>query len=55
MAAYLVVFGVIVAFTGFPTTIAFLVGGATSILAGFIGMRISGRVLRPTLARLVLG
>eukprot|EP00403_Amphidinium_massartii_P036700 CAMPEP_0178435558 /NCGR_PEP_ID=MMETSP0689_2-20121128/33992_1 /TAXON_ID=160604 /ORGANISM="Amphidinium massartii, Strain CS-259" /LENGTH=715 /DNA_ID=CAMNT_0020057639 /DNA_START=79 /DNA_END=2226 /DNA_ORIENTATION=+ len=42
MAAYIVAFSVfLVIFTGVPTMIAFVVGGGTSILAGFIGMKIA--------------
>eukprot|EP00933_Yihiella_yeosuensis_P066428 TRINITY_DN706_c0_g2_i2.p1 TRINITY_DN706_c0_g2~~TRINITY_DN706_c0_g2_i2.p1 ORF type:complete len:717 (+),score=179.03 TRINITY_DN706_c0_g2_i2:66-2216(+) len=42
MAAYIVVFSMIlVAATGVPTTIAFVVGAITSILCGWIGMRIA--------------
>merc|ERR1719183_2200191 len=41
-AAYMAIFSVIlVKFTGVPSTIAFLVGGVTSILAGYIGMKIA--------------
>jgi len=42
MAGYIVIFSVILAyFTGVPTTIAFVVGAITSILCGWIGMRIA--------------
>jgi H(+)-translocating pyrophosphatase len=42
MAVYIVIFSVIlVAATGVPTTIAFVVGAVTSILCGWIGMKIA--------------
>lgn len=42
MAVYIVLFSIIlVYFTGVPTTIAFVVGAITSILCGWIGMRIA--------------
>merc|ERR1711972_901668 len=42
MAVYIVVFsGILIAFTGVPTTIAFVVGSITSILCGYLGMRIA--------------
>lgn len=42
MAVYIVLFSIIlVYFTGVPTTIAFVVGGLTSILCGFLGMKIA--------------
>jgi len=42
MAVYIVLFSVIlVFFTGVPTTVAFVVGAITSILCGWIGMRIA--------------
>merc|ERR1719188_1172457 len=42
MAVYIVLFSIIlVFFTGVPTTIAFVVGAITSILCGWIGMRIA--------------
>jgi inorganic pyrophosphatase len=42
MAIYVVVFGfILVFFTGVPTTVAFVVGAITSILCGYIGMRIA--------------
>lgn len=42
MAVYIVLFSIIlVFFTGVPTTIAFVVGAVTSILCGWIGMKIA--------------
>ena len=42
MAIYIVAFSfVLLYFTGVPTTIAFIVGAVTSILCGWIGMRIA--------------
>jgi len=42
MAIYIVLFSIIlVFFTGVPTTIAFVIGAVTSILCGWIGMRIA--------------
>mmetsp|Transcript_89647 Transcript_89647/g.237141 ORF Transcript_89647/g.237141 Transcript_89647/m.237141 type:complete len:731 (+) Transcript_89647:98-2290(+) len=42
MGIYIVVFGAILCFfTGVPTTCAFVVGAITSILCGYIGMRIA--------------
>merc|ERR1719343_239956 len=42
MAVYIVIFsGILVFFTGVPTMIAFVVGAVTSILCGWIGMRIA--------------
>jgi len=42
MAVYIVLFSmVLIGFTGVPTTIAFVVGAITSILCGWIGMRIA--------------
>lgn len=48
LSVFIVCFGVLLAFTvepknaGFPlTTLAFLIGALTSILAGYIGMRIA--------------
>jgi len=42
MAVYIVLFGAfLVFFTGVPTTIAFVVGAVTSILRGWIGMKIA--------------
>jgi len=42
MAVYIVLFGaVLVYFTGVPTTVAFVVGAVTSIICGWIGMRIA--------------
>jgi len=42
MAVYIVLFSCILApFTGVPTTIAFVVGAVTSILCGYLGMRIA--------------
>ena len=42
MAVYIVIFsGILTHFTGVPTTIAFVVGAVTSILCGWIGMRIA--------------
>merc|ERR1740127_390220 len=42
MAVYIVVFGcVLVYFTGVPTTIAFVAGAVTSIICGWIGMKIA--------------
>merc|ERR1719401_2916053 len=42
MAVYIVLFSVILFFfTGVPTTISFVVGSITSILCGWIGMRIA--------------
>merc|ERR1719436_867887 len=42
MGVYVVLFSIfLVFFTGTPTTIAFIVGALTSILAGWIGMRIA--------------
>merc|ERR1719411_1424120 len=42
MAVYIVIFSfVLLAFTGVPTTIAFVVGAITSIICGWIGMRIA--------------
>jgi len=42
MAVYIVIFSfILVHFTGVPTTIAFVVGAITSILCGWIGMRIA--------------
>merc|ERR1719456_2038472 len=42
MAVYIVLFGLVLFFfTGLPTTIAFVVGAITSILCGWIGMRIA--------------
>merc|ERR550532_2704856 len=42
MAAYIVLFSIFLYFfTGLPTTIAFVVGSVTSIMCGWIGMRIA--------------
>merc|ERR1719230_321427 len=42
MAVYIVAFGAFLFFfTGLPTTISFIVGAVTSILAGWIGMKIA--------------
>merc|ERR1719456_661886 len=42
MAVYIVLFGLVLFFfTGIPSTIAFVVGSITSILCGWIGMRIA--------------
>jgi len=42
MAVYIVLFSVVlVYFTGVPTTVAFVVGAVTSILCGWIGMKIA--------------
>merc|ERR1719188_430185 len=42
MAVYIVLFSVVlIVFTGVPTTVAFVVGAVTSILCGWIGMRIA--------------
>merc|ERR1719472_549596 len=42
MAAYIVIFSfVLVGFTGVATTVAFVVGAVTSILCGWIGMKIA--------------
>merc|ERR1719401_731347 len=42
MAVYIVIFSfILVFFTGVPTMIAFVVGAVTSILCGWIGMRIA--------------
>merc|ERR1719463_538600 len=42
MGAYIVIFsGILAYFTGKATTIAFVVGAITSILCGWIGMRIA--------------
>jgi len=42
MAVYIVLFSIfLVFFTGVPTTIAFVVGSVTSILCGWIGMKIA--------------
>merc|ERR1719373_1344226 len=42
MAVYIVLFSMfLVFFTGVPTTIAFVVGAVTSIMCGWIGMRIA--------------
>mmetsp|Transcript_74920 Transcript_74920/g.165752 ORF Transcript_74920/g.165752 Transcript_74920/m.165752 type:complete len:718 (+) Transcript_74920:87-2240(+) len=42
MAVYIVLFSIILFFfTGIPTTVAFVVGSITSILCGWIGMRIA--------------
>jgi Na+/H+-translocating membrane pyrophosphatase len=42
MAVYIVLFsGILVAFTGWPTTVAFVVGAITSIFCGWIGMSIA--------------
>jgi len=42
MAVYIVLFSIILFFfTGVPTTIAFVVGSITSILCGYLGMRIA--------------
>jgi len=42
MAVYIVLFSLIlIFFTGVPTTVAFVVGAITSILCGWIGMRIA--------------
>jgi inorganic pyrophosphatase len=42
MAVYIVLFSIfLVFFTGVPTTIAFVVGAVTSIICGYLGMRIA--------------
>merc|ERR1719436_2017831 len=42
MGVYIFLFSIfLVFFTGLPTTIAFIVGSLTSILAGWIGMKIA--------------
>mmetsp|Transcript_8148 Transcript_8148/g.17814 ORF Transcript_8148/g.17814 Transcript_8148/m.17814 type:complete len:721 (+) Transcript_8148:87-2249(+) len=42
MAVYIVLFSVVlIYFTGVPTTVAFVVGAVTSILCGWIGMKIA--------------
>jgi len=42
MAVYVVIFsGILIKFTGVPTTIAFVVGSITSIICGWIGMKIA--------------
>ena len=47
LAIFIVVFGTIIFFTAEPTlgvcytTVAFVIGGVTSICAGYIGMRIA--------------
>merc|ERR1719414_467953 len=42
MAGYIVIFSfILIYFTGVPTTIAFVVGAVTSILCGYLGMRIA--------------
>jgi len=42
MAIYIVLFSIVlIFFTGVPTTVAFVVGAVTSILCGWIGMRIA--------------
>ena len=42
MAVYIVIFsGVLIYFTGVPTTVAFVVGAVTSIICGWIGMKIA--------------
>merc|ERR1740123_2962118 len=42
MAVYIVVFsGILMFFTGVPTTVAFVVGAVTSMLCGWIGMKIA--------------
>merc|ERR1719221_854012 len=41
MAGYIVIFSaILIYFTGVPTTVAFVVGAVTSILCGYLGMRI---------------